>query len=68
VRRFKPKFLVVGDADDVIPLQQFCELIKDVAEPKQYQVVSGADHFWRRHGELVAKKVTDFFTTGFIQI
>ncbi|MFC1943597.1 alpha/beta hydrolase [Chloroflexota bacterium] len=60
----KAKFLIVGDADFVIPLEQLQQHIKDVADPKQYQVVSGADHFWRGYEEEVAQQVTRFFVAG----
>ena len=64
----KPKFLVVGDADFVIPLDLFRQHVKDIADSKQYQVISGADHFWLGYREVVAEKVTDFFTAGFNQV
>jgi len=63
----KPKFLAVGDADFVLRLDNFRKHIKDVAEPKQYQVISGADHFWWGYREILAEKVADFFTAGFSQ-
>ncbi len=62
---YKPKFLIVGDADLVIPQQRFQQYINDIAEPKQYQVVSRADHFWWGYEEEVAQKVTQFFVAGF---
>ena len=61
----KPKFLVSGDNDFVIPLPQFEQYIKDIPEPKQHQVIVGADHFWRGYEEEVAQKVTQFFVAGF---
>ncbi len=61
----KSKFLIVGDADFVIPLEQFQQHIKDMADPKQYRVVSGADHFWWGYEEEVAQKVTQFFVSVF---
>ncbi len=60
----KSKFLIVGDADLVIPLEQFQQHIKDI-DPKQYHVVSGADHFWWGYEEEVAEKVAQFFVAGF---
>jgi alpha/beta superfamily hydrolase len=63
----KPKFLIMGDNDFVIPQQQFRQQVKDIPEPKQYQIISGADHFWGGFEEEVAQKVTQFFTTGFSQ-
>ncbi len=64
----KPKFLVIGDADFVISLERFRERIQEVPGPKQYQVISGADHFWWGYRELLAQKITDFFTAGFSQV
>ncbi len=64
----KAKFLIVGDADFVIPLQRFQSHIKDIADPKQYQIVSGADHFWWGYEEEIAEKVTQFFIAGFNQV
>ena len=64
----KPKFLVIGDADFVIPLERFRQRIQEVPEPRQYQVIPGADHFWWGYTELLAQKVTDFFIAGFNQV
>jgi alpha/beta superfamily hydrolase len=61
----KPKFLIVGDNDFVISQREFWQQVKDIPEPKQYQVISGADHFWRGYEEEVAQKVTQFFVAGF---
>jgi len=66
-RYTKPKFLIVGDADAVIPLEQFQPYIKDIPDPGQYQVIAGADHFWWGCEEEVAQKVTQFFVAGFGQ-
>jgi alpha/beta superfamily hydrolase len=61
----KPKFLIVGDNDFVIPPRQFQQQVKDVPEPKQFQIIPGADHFWAGFEEEVAQKVTGFFAAGF---
>lgn len=63
----KSKLLIVGDTDFFIPLEGFQQIIKDIADPKQYRVVSGADHFWRGYEGEVAEKVTQFFGAGFSQ-
>lgn len=63
----KSKFLIVGDADSFIPPERFQQHIEDVPDPKLYQVVSGADHFWWGYEEEVAQKVTQFFAAGFNQ-
>ncbi len=64
----KPKFLIVGDADFVISLERFRQHIKDIADPKQYHIASGADHFWQGYEEEVAQKVTQFFVANFGQV
>jgi len=61
----KPKLLISGDYDFVIPLQKFQQYTEDIPEPKQCQVISGADHFWQGYEEEVADKVTKFFASGF---
>ncbi len=64
----KAKFLIVGDMDFVAPLQQVKQNFAEVPEPKQYQVVSGADHFWAGHEADMADRVADFFATGLAEI
>ena len=61
----KPKFLIVGDNDFVISQREFWQQVKDIPEPKQCQVITGADHFWGGYEEEVAQKVTQFFVAGF---
>ncbi len=61
----KSKFLIVGDADSFIPLESFQQHINGIVDPGQYQVVSGADHFWWGYEEEVAEKVSQFFVAGF---
>ena len=61
----KPKFLIVGDNDFVIPEQKFRQQVQDIPEPKQCQIIAGADHFWTGFEEEVAQRVTKFFADGF---
>ena len=63
----KPKLLFVGDADFVIPLDRFQQHIPDIPHPEQYQVVSGADHFWWGYEEEIIQNVTQFFAHSFNQ-
>jgi len=58
-RYSKPKFVVVGENDFVIPMVMFLKLTEDT--PERYQVIAGADHFWGGYEELVAEKVSGFF-------
>jgi len=64
----KPKLCVVGDADQMLSLERFHQHTKDVPHSEQYQVVSGADHFWWGYEEEVAQKVSRFFVAGFNQV
>jgi len=66
-RYTKPKFLIVGENDFAVPQPQFRQQVEDIPEPKQYQVISGADHFWVGYEEEVARKVSQFFAGGFSQ-
>ena len=63
----RPKFLISGSHDFVIPPQQFQQYTRDIPEPGQCQLISGADHFWHGYEEEVGQKVTLFFATGFSQ-
>lgn len=60
-----PKLLISGQHDFVIPPAQFQQNLKDTAEPKQGEVISGADHFWQGYEDELAQKVAQFFVTGF---
>lgn len=61
----RPKLVIVGDADSVVRLERFRQYIKDVTNPAQYQLVSGADHFWLGYEQELARTLTRFFVTGF---
>jgi alpha/beta superfamily hydrolase len=61
-RYAKPKFVIVGENDFVIPMQKFTKLAKD--RPEHYQVIAGADHFWDSYEAEVAEKVGRFFGEG----
>jgi alpha/beta superfamily hydrolase len=63
----KPKLLISGNYDFVIPRPQFEQYTKDIPEPKQCQVISGADHFWQGYEEEVAQNVAKFFVASFSQ-
>ena len=63
----KPKLLISGNQDFVIPLSQFEQYTKDIPEPKHCQIISGADHFWQGYEEEVAQKVAQFFVAGLNQ-
>ena len=60
-----PKFLIIGDNDNIIAPEQFEQNVADYANPGQYRVVSGADHFWHGYEGELAREVTVFFVDGF---
>jgi len=63
----QPKFLVSGADDFFVPSAQFQQHVRDIPEPKQRQIVSGADHFWWGYEDELARKVTEFFSASFSQ-
>lgn len=66
-RYSKPQLYVVGDADEMIPLERFRQHTQGIPHPEQYQVISGADHFLVGYEEEVARIVVQFFADGFNQ-
>jgi alpha/beta superfamily hydrolase len=58
----KPKLLISGSRDDLIPSNQFLEFCQNLPEPKECQCIEGADHFWWGYESDLAAKVTVFFT------
>jgi hypothetical protein len=63
----KPKLLMVGSADAFISAKEFRQYAQDMPEPRQYFVISGADHFWWGYEKELAQKVSQFFSNGFGQ-
>jgi uncharacterized protein len=61
----RPKMIISGAADDVIPPEQLRREVAGMAEPLELIVVPEADHFWAGFADEVARQVTEFFTTGF---
>ncbi|OGN94845.1 MAG: hypothetical protein A2Z75_03360 [Chloroflexi bacterium RBG_13_50_10] len=61
----KPKLIVCGTDDFVVPLDQTKLMDREAAEPKQLEIVSGADHFWRGYETALGEKVAAFFEGKF---
>jgi len=57
----KPKLLVCGTNDFVVPLDQAKLMSKEAAEPKQVELISGADHLWLGYEAVLSEKVANFF-------
>jgi len=58
----KPKLLISGSRDDLIPINQFLEFCQNLPEPKECESIEGADHFWWGYESFLAAKVAAFFT------
>jgi len=58
----KPKLLISGSRDNLIPTDQFLEFCQNLPEPKECESIEGADHFWWGYESSLAAKVTAFFT------
>ena len=58
----KPKFLISGSRDDLIPINQLLEFCQSLPEPKECEGIEGADHFWWGYESRLAAKVAAFFT------
>ena len=60
-RYLKPKLLILGSRDSFIPTGQFLEFCQSLPEPKEYESIEGADHFWWGYESGLAAKVVAFF-------
>lgn len=58
----RPKLLISGGGDDFTPLSAFDAYFEALPEPKERQVIQGADHFWWGYEDEVGKKVSSFFS------
>jgi len=61
----KPKLMVCGTNDFVVPLDQAQLMGRGAAEPKQFELISGADHFWLGYEMALREKVAGFFGSKF---
>lgn len=60
---FKSKLLISGAKDEFTPASQFLEFCQNLPDPKEYESIEGADHFWWGYESGLATKVAAFFTT-----
>ena len=61
----KPKLMVCGTNDFVVPLDQAKLMDQEAAEPKQFELISGADHFWWGYEEVLKENTGVFFKDVF---
>jgi hypothetical protein len=57
----KPKLIICGTNDMIVPLDQVQLMNREAAEPKQFALVFGADHLWWGYEAVLAEKVATFF-------
>jgi alpha/beta superfamily hydrolase len=62
----RPKFIIIGGDDDMIAPEGLRELAKEIPEPKRFETIAGADHFWVGFEEVVAQKLSRFFADGLL--
>ncbi len=58
-RSHKPKFLIHGEADELIPLKEMRRFYGSLEEPKELVVVDAADHLFDGHVSEVGDAVED---------
>jgi alpha/beta superfamily hydrolase len=57
----KPKLMLGGSRDDMVPCGDVEKYGKEAAEPKKCEIIKGPDHFWGGYEDLMAEKVAGFF-------
>ena len=60
----KPKLFVVGSEDKSVPLKPLKEHVELVVEPKQMEIIYGADHTWWGFEAELAKHIVEFVTNN----
>lgn len=56
----KPKLLLCGSRDPFVPWQELERLSQSLPEPKAFEVIPRADHFWWGFEAKVAERLGDF--------
>ncbi len=59
---FTPKLLISGTNDTVVPVEKARLMAREAGEPKETEIIQGADHIWWGYEEVLAEKVTEFLT------
>jgi len=62
----KPKLIVIGSSDDFTPIQDFQRFGESLIEPKECQVIPGADHFWWGYEDQLSERVAAFFASALV--
>jgi alpha/beta superfamily hydrolase len=58
----KPKLFIQGDRDDIANFNKFHEHYEFYNDPKKYEIISGADHFyWGGYEKKAANAILEFY-------
>lgn len=60
----KPTLLISGDRDEYSPIPDLTDLFSKMREPKQLEIITGADHFFMSREGDVAKTAVEFLSKG----
>ena len=63
----KPKLLLYGSSDQIVFNEKVGHLSLELPEPKQFEVIPGADHFWWGYEQQMALKVASFLAKALSQ-
>jgi len=59
-RYTRPKLIILGDADSIVPNTQVKALFSD---SKDFHIIPGADHFWWGYDGVISDKTGGFLKT-----
>jgi len=62
----RPKFFICGSRDDFVDLEELRRRVAELPEPKELEIIPGADHFWWGYVEELSTKVADFFAAALV--
>ncbi len=57
----KPKLILGGSQDDMVPPGEVERYGKEAVEPKKCEIIKGPDHFWGGYEDLISAKIAAFF-------
>ncbi len=57
----KPKLIMGGSEDQVVPANTVLLYGSQAAEPKQVEIIKGPDHFWNGYEDNITEAVAGFF-------
>lgn len=61
----KPKLIVCGAADQFVSIISLQRLAEELPPPNDFELVSGADHFWGGYEDRIAARIAAFFVDTF---